>query len=473
MHHTTTTLPDAMRSWIEDATSATVAAASRQAGGGRNEGWFVDLRRSDGSEQRVFLRWDRSDPAATGDPWTVRREAEVYRALSTADLPVAKFIAVHPTAQALLLEVVHGDSRFSMVREPERATAIARDFMACLARLHRLDVVGLGLAEQDSTIAEHVNAQLDEMERLIEFRGGVPVAELGIALRWLRANVPAYDGPPVLVQGDTGPGNFMFEGEGVSAIVDWELAHLGDPMDDLAWVSLRSTQDPFPDLEERFAEYERASGHEIDLVRIRYYRVLAEAKIMTMGHGPGDESHDGAAGGSGGGDTGARLIFGQLHRRLLVETLCNVMGLPADPGAAIADAEPETTDWHGLYGAILTQLRDVITPRITDGFALQRAKGLARVVKYLEAVDLHGREFVRDELDDLAAVLGARPASPSEGRRLLAVAVRDGVVAPEAALRVILRRVTRDNELLRASSGALADRHYHPLSRFATTSSTG
>ena len=194
MSHISTTLPDDMRAWIEDATSSTITAAARQAGGGRNEGWFVDLRDSDGTTRRVFLRWDRSDPSATGDPWTVRREAAVYRALSATDVPIAAFIAVHPTAQALLLELVHGEGRFSAVRAAATATAIAKDFMACLARLHGLDVIELGLAAAGSTVTEHVHGQLDEMEGLIQFRGGVPVAELGIALQWLRENVPSYDG---------------------------------------------------------------------------------------------------------------------------------------------------------------------------------------------------------------------------------------------------------------------------------------
>jgi aminoglycoside phosphotransferase (APT) family kinase protein len=482
----TTTLPVEMRTWIEDTTHTTVTAATRQAGGGRNEGWLVELN-GDRGEQRLFLRWDRSDPAATGDPWTVRREAEVYRALDASAVPTARFVALHPTEQALLLGVVEGDGRFAMVHDPERATAIARDFMLRLADLHGLDAVELGLCGPGESIGDHVHRQLDEMTALIAFRGGVPTAELSIALRWLRANVPAYDGRPVIVQGDTGPGNFMFNGDHVAAIVDWELAHPGDPMDDLAWVSLRSTQEPFPDLPERFHEYEEATGTRIDLDRIRYYRVLAEAKIATMGHGRGGEPRtagsgddvdadngDGADDGvAGGGDVGAQLIFGQLHRRLLVESLSAAMRVELDVSPAETgqddhqgSADDPTHDWHGLYGVALEQLRDVIVPRIEDGFALQRTKGLARLIRYLEAVDLHGRAFARAELADLESVLGAPVATIGAGRRELSIGVRDGTIGEVDALRIIGRRVARDEELLRASSGALAGRHYDPLTRF-------
>jgi aminoglycoside phosphotransferase (APT) family kinase protein len=474
-----TTLPVDMQAWIELTTQSTVSSATRQAGGGRNEGWLVELA-GNGDEQLLFLRWDRSDPAATGDPWTVRREAEVYRALDSSAVPTARFVALHPTEQALLLGVVEGDGRFGMVRDPQRATAIAQDFMLRLADLHGLDAVELGLSGPGESIGDHVHRQLDEMDALIAFRGGVPTAELSIALRWLRANIPAYEGRPVVVQGDTGPGNFMFHGDRVAAIVDWELAHPGDPMDDLAWVSLRSTQEPFPDLPERFSEYERASGNRIDLDRIRYYRVLAEAKIATMGHGrggetrasgPGDTENEAGTdrvGGAGGGDVGAQLIFGQLHRRLLVESLSAAMRVELDtsPSESAHEDDDPMYDWHGLYGVALDQLRDVIVPRIEDGFAVQRTKGLARLIRYLEAVDRHGRTYARAELADLESILGTPMETISGGRRQLSIGVRDGTIAETDALRVVGRRVGRDEELLRASSGAMAGRHYDPLTRF-------
>ncbi len=190
-----------------------------------------------------------------------------------------------------------------------------------------------------------------------------------------------------------------------------------------------------------------------------------------MGHGRGGETRgdDTDGGDTDGGDTGARLIFGQLHRRLLVESLSTAMGIELD--MSITDVpEEEQYDWHGLYGIALEQLRDVIVPRISDGFALQRTKGLARLIRYLDAVDRHGRGFARAELADLGSVLDEPPASVGAGRRQLSIGVRDETIAVTDALRVVGRRVGRDEELLRASSGALAGRHYDPLTRFERTS---
>lgn len=459
---TPVSLPDDIIAWIETACAASVTAAARLPGGGRNEAWTVDVRGADGVAASVFLRWDRSDPVATGDPWTVRREAGVYRALSRTSLPVARFIAVHPTKQAMLLSVVHGDGRFSRITDPGQRSAVAKDFIGHLVALHAVDVHAIGLADGEVDVRDTVRRQLDEMESLVAFRGGVPEALLGLALAWLRANVPAYSGPAVLVQGDTGPGNFMFDGERVTAIVDWELAHLGDPMDDLAWVSLRAVQEPFTELSERFAEYEALSGTCVDLDRIRYYRVLAGAKIMVMSH---------RSGGAGTGsdldasrDPGAQLIFGHLHRRLLVEALAEVMQLEVEPPPAPVG---ERAEWNGLYGVVLAQLRSVVAPRVTDAFALQRIKGLARVIKYLEATDRLGDVHASAELIDIEAATGTRSATVRDARHVFACAVRDGSLAPASALAVIHRRVCRDGELLQAASGGLAGRHYDRLTRFS------
>jgi hypothetical protein len=287
-------------------------------------------------------------------------------------------------------------------------------------------------------------------------------------LDWLRRNIPPYDGPVVLVQGDTGPGNFMYDREHVVAIVDWELAHLGDPMDDIAWLSLRATQEPLPDFPARLREYETLSGFAIDETRVRYYQVMAEAKLQVMVHrgprpGTGKEGPDRDRGdGRGGGDDiGNRFIYGVLHRRLWFEALAGAVGLDLTPAEAAPAAPPGEHDW--LYGAVLDQLREVIVPRISDPLALVRAKGTARIVKYLEQVSACGAFYDVCELDDLAALLGQRPATKTTGRAAAAEAARAGELTDRQYLGYLWRRVARDTELARPAMGALADRHWPEL----------
>ena len=358
-------LPGDLVSWVEEIGGGRLKLADRKPGGARKEAWYVDLERLDGTVAECFLRYDRSDPARTKDPWTLHREATVYLALQDSPVPVPRVLGVHPVHQAMLSERVVGENWFSRIVDESERESTARDFMITLAALHALDATALDLPAFPSvkTVHDAVRAELDELERVLAERGGQPDPALIFSLRWLRRHIPDYDGPPVLVQGDTGPGNFMYLGGRVVAVVDWELAHLGDPMDDIAWLSLRATQEPFTDFPTRLREYADLSGNPIDESRVRYYQVMAETKLQVMGHRPATTDDDaGGAGGAGGGDVGNGFIYQMLHRRLWLEALAAATGLELTPVEAPRARDRVDHDW--MYDAVLSQLREVIVPRV-------------------------------------------------------------------------------------------------------------
>jgi aminoglycoside phosphotransferase (APT) family kinase protein len=462
-------LPEDLIAWIEEVGGGRVTVADRRPGGARKEAWFVDLEKPDGTVLSSFLRYDRSDPARTKDPWTLHREATVYLALQDGPVPVPRVLGVHPVHQAMLSERVSGENWFSRIADPAEQEATAKDFMVRLAALHALDAAALSLPAFPAvdTVADAVRAELDEWDAVLDARGGTPDPALTFALGWLRRNVPAYDGAPVLVQGDTGPGNFMYAAGHVTAVVDWELAHRGDPMDDIAWLSLRATQEPFTDLPARLREYETLSGNAIDTARVNYYRVMAETKLQVMSHrAPRDDDGGGegtpeGGGEGGGGDVGNGFIYGLLHRRLWLEALTAATGLELGPVAEPDQSAPRDHTW--MYDAVLGQLRDVIVPRTSDPLAQAREKGIARLIKYLARVDTYGASCDEHELDDLENLLGRRPDSISSGRAAAAEAVSTGRVRDEDYLLLLWRRVARETELARPAMGVLADRHWPDL----------
>ena len=71
-----------------------------------------------------------------------------------------------------------------------------------------------------------------------------------------------------------GPGNFLYRGGAVTAILDWEVAHWGDPMEDLAAIAVRDMATPIGPLGTRYAEYATAGGAPVDLAGIAWYRVF-------------------------------------------------------------------------------------------------------------------------------------------------------------------------------------------------------
>ncbi len=454
-------LPDDLVDWIAETAGGRVTASERVPGGASREAWFVDVESPDGSTQPLFLRYSRArrlDDTPFHSLWV---EAEVFMALQDTDVTVPRTLGVHPTREAMLAERVSGGTWFYRISDPDEQVRTAQDFIRNLAALHHLDPAKLALPSFGpvKTAREHALDEVANMRRRATGPDGAIDPLVKLSLDWLERNVPDWDGPTVLVQGDTGPGNFMYQDGKVTAVVDWELAHFGDPMDDIAWLSLRTVQDTFTSFPDRLREYETLSGFEVDDARVWYYRLFAETRLASSR--PAEQPVGAAREGQPvARDLGNGLIYGILHRRLTIEALAAVMGLAL--GDAARPDEPEPMPWHGLYDDVLTNLQ-VIVPRIADPLASQWTKGVARVVKYMKELDTSGRAFVEAELDDIGALLGSRPMSLPAGRKALAAAVEDDDVAEDDYVRFMWRCVQRDDHLLRTASGALHERTWPPL----------
>jgi aminoglycoside phosphotransferase (APT) family kinase protein len=441
--------------WLADVTGAEALVTTRQTGGASRAGYAVDARLPDGSTRELWLRTDPGFGPQSATRYSLRREAAVYRALGPTPVRVAELVAVHPDLPAFLMQRVRGASRFAQITDAATQVSIAQQFVEQLATLHRLDPSALDLPElgPTGTLADHVLDEIAEWEaQYAAAGGGVPV--ISLACSWLRANLPDDDGcAVVLVQGDTGPGNFMFDGDRLVAVTDWELAHWGDLHDDLAWVLVRDTLERVPDLEARFAEYEVAAEIRIDAARLRYFRVLAQCRC-TIGTLAGLRSRDAR------GEIAWQLIFNTLHTRLLAEALAEAEGVALEPPLDVEAAEGERS-W--AYDVALDDLRDVVLPALTDDFAATRTKGVARLLKYLREADRLGSGFEAAERTELDALLGRPVGDLDTGRRALCDAIEQGAPRVQAVLAYCLRQSARDTAVLRPAMGSLADRHFTPV----------
>lgn len=457
---TTLTLPDDLLAWVEQVVGAPVQRAHRIPGGGVREGWFLDVGPSPEQSAELFLRCSTSTIPDSAAFHLLSTEAAVVRALHAAGITVAQVHAVHPTREAVLMERISGRTWFSQIRDPQEQLDVAQDFIRNLAAVHRLDPAALAVP----ALGPVLSAREIALARIADIRARARQADgstdplVALSADWLEQNVPDYDGPVVLVQGDTGPGNFMYQDGRVTAVVDWELCHWGDPMDDIAWLSLRTVQDTFTHLPDRLREYAKLSGHELDVERVWYYRVFAETTMATLNL----EQAEAPAGGTAPAvrDGGNALIYEQLHRRLWLETLGVVMHL--DLADVAVPEPPSLPPWHPVYDDVLGMLR-TIAPRIEDPLAAQWTKGVARLVRYLKEVDAVGRTSAEQEVAELTQVLGGPPAPLEEARAALDRAYRSGQVPPSEYVRHLWTRVQREDHLMRTASGALRERSWPPL----------
>lgn len=448
-------LPAPLTEWVAVEAGGRVVSSLRVAAGGRRHGYAIDVEAPGGRTVPLYLSLETQTPVRENGTTKLRMEAEIFRRLEAEGIPVPHVVAVHPTEEALLMHRVSGSARFSALQDADERESVARHFMSCLAAVHGVDPSEPLLPgfPPNGRPREHLLHFLDRWEATYREGEHGPDPLLEFALRWLRAHVPDADRPVAIVQGDTGPGNFLFEGGRVTAVLDWELAHPGDPQEDLGWLSMRAAQEPLPDFPARLEEYAASVGTALDLPAVRYYRVLAEWTVAVIGHTkPRTDLGD--------SERGNALVYEQLHRRLTVEAIAEAEGL-SFPAVRLPDLPDPPQAW--MYDMALDQLRVSVVPRIHDGLAARRAKGVARTLKVLREHARIGAAARERELDSIAELLGRRPSSLEEGRRDVSRELASGALDDRAVLAYLWTAVGLDNEIFRPAMGRFADRHLDPL----------
>jgi aminoglycoside phosphotransferase (APT) family kinase protein len=260
-------------------------------GGASMATWSIDAVIG-GAPQALVLRMDLAsnmNPAAL----TRAQEFALLRAAHAGGVLVPRPRWLDPDGAALgrpgfLMDRVAGESIGPrVVRRPELAaarTALVGQMAEQLARIHALDPAPLDFLQRPPPGRSPAQHALDATRALLDSIGVArPALEFG--LRWLERRAPACP-QPTLVHGDFRIGNLLVGPDGLSAVIDWEFAHVGDPHEDLAWPCLRDWRfgadslrvGGVGQLEPFIAAYQSASGRAVDRVALRYWEILGNLR---------------------------------------------------------------------------------------------------------------------------------------------------------------------------------------------------
>lgn len=284
---------------LPGASDVTVSGLQRAGTGSSRENWPFDASwRTAGGTVRRPLLLRRDPPSAVVDTGRAT-EFALLGALAETAVPVPAAYWLDDTGEHLLrpsmvVERLPGSAHRAVLRErnPLQLTAQQRQQLAVrmcdlLADVHRVDVDAAGLRDVLDAPEHPAETELHRWLRRLDRAELEPQPALRWTARWLRDHLPPPPPRLVLVHGDFRPANVLVHDGTVRALLDWELAHLGDPLDDLGWycAPLYAREHFVTGSWERadlLRRYTERTGHRVDEEALRFWQVMTVFRLAVI-----------------------------------------------------------------------------------------------------------------------------------------------------------------------------------------------
>jgi aminoglycoside phosphotransferase (APT) family kinase protein len=268
-----------------------VSGLRRLTAGATQEVWRFELAEPGGPTSLILRRapgGTRVSETAVG----LETEAQLLEAAAKAGVPVPPVRYVLAPEDGLghgfVMGFVEGETLGGRIAKSE-ALAPARAFLArqcgeVLARIHTMD------PDAFPQLRRATPAELVAQYKAIYVASAWPRPVIDLAFRWLEANCPPPPERMKLVHGDFRNGNLMIGPDGVRAVLDWEIAHVGDPMEDLGWICTNAWRfgvvdkpvGGFGEREDLWAGYEAAGGAPVRREHAHWWEVYGSMRWGVM-----------------------------------------------------------------------------------------------------------------------------------------------------------------------------------------------
>lgn len=421
-----------------------VVRASRQARW--RPAWDFDVER-DGAIVPVYFRGDRTEGSGV---YGLEQEYGVLRVLAANGIPVPHVYGFCDEPRGIVMERSPGRANLATARDDDERRAVLDHYMELLAAMQRIPVAELEALgfQRPTTARELALADLPRWEQSFRARKKRPEPLIELVLRWLHDHLPENRTRACFATGDAG--QFLFENGRVTAVIDLELAFLGDPLADLGAMRSRDTSEPLGDLSRGYRRYAELTGEPIDAGALHFHTVrfalntpLAVASLC--------------ADPPPGFNLAQYLSWYLVYGRLPLEVIAEVEGIALDPPSAPTDADVPAASRFGVA-------HDVLVAQLESGERSYATDVALRVAQYVREVDRHGARVAAQDADELAELLGRRIDDPCQADAALearvAVAERDETAA---IVRYLHRRTLRHEALLRPAMRELADARFQKI----------
>jgi hypothetical protein len=411
---------------------------------------FLDVERPTG--EVVPLYWRGARGALDHGISDLRYEKGVLQVLEDHRIPVPHVHGYSDDPEGLLLERRSGTVEPLDAETDAERVAVMDHYVEILAAIHAIPVEAFeakGLVRPRT--AEDVGlGDFAKWEQVFRAKkvGPAPMEEFGI--RWVRRNVPRHRTDVCFVLADCG--QFLYEHGRVTTVFDLEFSYLGDPAAELAGLRCRDAAHTLGDMRRAIRRYFDVTGTEIDTAVIDYHTARF-AWVNPLSLKPICD------------DPPPEINYVQYKAWYVI---CSRWGLDVMARLTGADMTPPPvppdapTPRASAYATLVAGLSPEREP--DDPGRAYHLGSLQRISQYLQQVDRHGAAFDAADRDELAAILGHRPASWEDGEAELERFVLEAGPEHDATLvRFFRRRLQREEILLGPALGYLSGSTLPPI----------
>jgi len=378
--------------WVEERLGGRIVRFERQPRW--RPAFYLDVD-CGGEIHPVYFRGDRG--SADHGVYPLEHEFHVLKLLGEEGIPVPHIHGFCEDPRGIVMERCPGRANLATAESETEARSALDDFIDILARMHALDVSkfeSLGL-ERPKDARSLGLGDFARWERTYRSHKVRPDPMIEFIIRWVKENTPQGRQQVAFLQGDAG--QFLFEEGRVTALIDLELAYLGDPLADLAGLFTRDLSEPLGDLNYAMQRYGEQSGATVDPRVVMYHGVrFGLCTPMSIAHLVAEPTPQ--------LDLVQYLAWYWVYGRTPLEWMALLEGREIAEWTA---PEPALT-WHSSGHDFLAAAIDTIPAE--EGFATYQRDVAARSASYLRRAERWGPELDAEDLAEVTQILGNQPA---------------------------------------------------------------
>ncbi len=402
--------------------------------------WFAEVER-DGRIDGIYVRGARGGKYL--DLRTLPEEADVNRILYAHGVPVPRVHGMVDDPPAIIMDRLSGRVNLAHAASDEQRDRILDQYIEAMTRMHAIDVrefgaVGLPVPPDNPAAALQMYRQ---GERNFRAAKTAPSPFIEFVWRWLQRNVPTGRDRRALIQADSA--QFVYDGDRLTGLIDFEAAYIGDPIAEFAAMRTRDCEEPLGPISALARKYEKATGDHVDKKAVEFH--TAGWCIMTPMQWEDSVRHPAS------GDSWLEsFIWYNSVGRWGLEAIAEVIGAELAPLETPESSHPSSFR-AGAYANLAALLAESPASDDYDRFRADTARSLAR---FAERLTVYGPRIDRANLDEIAALVGHRPDDIDNAEQALEEFVLSAGPDADADLVRYFHRWTLRNEFLVDGTGA-------------------